>query len=42
MALLKMAELGISTFAKETELKTEATFDKKRYKCKMTVTWELA
>ncbi len=40
MALLKMAELGISTCAEETELKTEATFNDERYKCKMTVTWE--
>jgi hypothetical protein len=40
IALLKLAELAINTNSAETTLSTEATFEGKRYKCKMLVTWK--
>lgn len=40
VALLKISELAIKTNSQETTLTTEATFNKKRYKCKMVVTWQ--
>jgi hypothetical protein len=42
IALLKIAQLAVSVNSDETTLTTEATFDGKRYKCKMLVTWEEA
>ena len=41
IALLKIAEMAVSANSEETTLSTEATFEGKRYKCKMVVTWEL-
>ena len=40
LALLKLAELGINMNSEKTTLSTDATVNQKRYKCKMTVTWE--
>lgn len=39
-ALLKMTEMGINTNAEDITMTTEATFNNKRYKCKMLVTWQ--
>jgi hypothetical protein len=41
VALLKMADLGISTGAKNVEQTIEATLQGERYACSMVVTWEL-
>lgn len=40
VALLKIAEMAIKANSEETTLSTEATFEGKRYECKMVVTWE--
>jgi hypothetical protein len=40
IALLKISEMAISVNSAETVLSTEATFNEKRYKCKMLITWE--
>jgi hypothetical protein len=39
IALLKLSELAINANSDETVLSTEATFNGKRYKCKMLVTY---
>lgn len=40
IALLKLAELGVNMNSEETNLSTKATFNGKRYKCNMLITWE--
>lgn len=40
-ALLKIAQLAVKTNSEVTTLTTDATFDDKRYECKMEVTWKL-
>jgi hypothetical protein len=40
IALLKIAELAINCNSDETTLSTDATFNGKRYKCTMLVTWK--
>ena len=40
IALLKIAELAINCNSDETTLSAEATFNGKRYKCTMLVTWK--
>lgn len=40
IALLKIAELAIESNSDKTTLTTEATFNGKRYNCKMSVTYE--
>lgn len=41
IALLKIVEIGVASKSDETTLITEATFEGKRYKCKMSVNWEM-
>lgn len=38
IALIKLAELAVSTNAEDVTLRCESTFDGKRYDCKMVVT----
>lgn len=40
IALLKLSKLAVEANSEETVLSTEATFNGKRYKCKMLITWE--
>jgi len=39
VALLKISELAINANSNETTLSTEATFNGKRYKCNMLITY---
>lgn len=41
LVMLKLAKLGISTNAENVEINSEATFEEKRYKVKMTVEYDL-
>lgn len=40
VALLKVSELGLKSNSQETTITTTAIINKKRYKCKMVVTWQ--
>lgn len=39
-ALLSIAEMAVKANSEKTTLSTEATFEGKRYKCKMLITWK--